>query len=66
MRPRIPRMSAATYELSGNACVLSPLDLDLGERQAMPVIPLKGFLREAGLSGYEYALRVRAPCSGAC
>ena len=32
----------------------------------MPVIPLKGFLREAGLSGYEYALRVRAPCSGAC
>ena len=34
-------------------------------RQAMPVIPLKGFLREAGLSGYEYALRVRAPCSDA-
>ena len=34
-------------------------------RQPMPVIPLKGFLREAGLSGYEYALRVRAPCSGA-
>ena len=24
-----------------------------------------GFLREAGLSGYEYALRVRAPCSDA-
>ena len=34
-------------------------------RQPMPVIPLKGFLREAGLSGYEYALRVRAPCSDA-